>query len=246
MPIGLATGTPLGSWLGAAVGWRWAFAAMSILFAVAVVLAVAVVPNVPGQHATSHLPVRRLIMVPGVRRILGVIMFWMTAHNMLYTYLVPYLRSTHTGLGVDTALVVVGVSAIAGVAATAALIDRSLRRLVLVSTAAFVAAGAVLFAAHSSAPAVLAALALWGLAYGGAPTQLQTAMSHAVGANADVGNSLVGTSWNVAIFTGGVSGALVINTLGGVYLPLLMIALPALAMALVLTGGRVAFPRRQP
>lgn len=244
VPVGLATGTPIGSWLGGEVGWRWAFAAMSVLFAVAVVLAVAVVPDAPGQHATSHLPVRRLIMMPGIRRILAVIMFWMIAHNMLYTYLAPYLRSTHTGLGVDTALIVVGASAIAGVLVTGALIDRELRRLVVASTGAFIVAGTVLFAAPPSAAAVVGALALWGLAYGGTATQLQTAMSNAVGANADVGNSLVGTSWNVAIFTGGVTGAVVINTLGGQFLPVVMIVLPAVALALVVTGRRVAFPRR--
>ena len=242
MPIGLATGTPLGSWLGGETSWRWAFAAMSIVFAVAAVLALAIVPDAPGQHATSHLPVRQLIMMPGIRRILAVILIWMTAHNMLYTYIAPYLRSAHAGLGVDTALVVVGASAIAGVVATGALIDRALRRLVLASTATFVVAGTVLFAAHASAPAVVAALALWGLAYGGAPTQLQTAMSNAVGPNADVGNSLVGTSWNVAIFTGGVTGAMVINTIGGQFLPVVMVVLPAVTLALVLTGGRVAFP----
>jgi predicted MFS family arabinose efflux permease len=246
VPIGLATGTPLGSWLGGEAGWRWAFAAMSILFALTAALTLAVVPDAPGQHATSHLPVRRLIMMPGVRRILAVIMSWMIAHNILYTYLAPYMRSTHTGLGVGTALVVVGVSAIVGVFVTGALIDRALRRLALASTAAFVVAGTVLFAAHSSAPAVLAALALWGLAYGGSATQLQTAMSNAVGPNADVGNSLVGTSWNIAIFTGGVAGAVVINTLGGLFLAVAMVALPAVALALVLTGRGNAFPPRRP
>ena len=246
VPIGLATGTPVGAWLGGEVGWRWAFGAMSVLFAIAAVLVVAIVPDAPGQHSTSHLPVRQLIMMPGVRRILAVIIFWMTAHNLLYTYLAPYLRATHTGLGVGTGLVIVGASAIAGVVVTGVLIDRALRRLVVASTAAFVVAGTVLFAAHSSLPAIVAALALWGLAYGGAATEIQTAMSHAVGANADVGNSLVGTSWNVAIFTGGVAGAVVINTAGGRFLPLVMVALPAIALALVLTGRRAAFPAARP
>lgn len=114
VPIGLATGTPIGSWLGGEAGWRWAFGAMSVLFAIVSVLAVAVVRDAPGQRATSHLRVRQLIMLPGVRRILAVILFWMTAHNLLYTYLAPYLRSTHIGLGVDPGLVIVGASAIAG------------------------------------------------------------------------------------------------------------------------------------
>jgi predicted MFS family arabinose efflux permease len=186
--------------------------------------------------------VRRLIMMPGIRRILAVIMFWMLAHNILYIYLSPYLRSAGVGVGVETGLVVVGVSAIVGVFLTGALIDTALRRLVIASAGLFVVAGVVLFAVHAVTFAVIAALAVWGVAYGGAPTQLQTAMSNAAGPNADVANSLVGTSWNVAIFAGGVGGAVVLGAFTGLALPLVMIALPGIAVLLVLTGRRAAFP----
>jgi predicted MFS family arabinose efflux permease len=242
VPIGLATGTPFGSWIGSQVGWRWAFTVMSILFAVTILLALALMPDSPGQPATTHLPVRRLIMMPGIRRILAVIMFWMLAHNILYIYLSPYLRSAGVGVGVETGLVVVGVSAIVGVFLTGALIDTALRRLVIASAGLFVVAGVVLFAVHAVTFAVIAALAVWGVAYGGAPTQLQTAMSNAAGPNADVANSLVGTSWNVAIFAGGVGGAVVLGAFTGLALPLVMIALPGIAVLLVLTGRRAAFP----
>jgi predicted MFS family arabinose efflux permease len=37
IPAALAAGTPLGTWLGTAAGWRWAFAVMSVFAVVALV-----------------------------------------------------------------------------------------------------------------------------------------------------------------------------------------------------------------
>ena len=52
-PVALSVGTPLGAWLGSAVGWRWSFAAVSVLTVVVVLLVLAHVPDAPGQRAGS-------------------------------------------------------------------------------------------------------------------------------------------------------------------------------------------------
>src|SRR3954447_10018350 len=73
-PVGLAVGTPFGSWLGTSVGWRWSFGALSVLMALTFVLALILVPDAPGQRAESHLPVGRVLAIPGVALILVVIL----------------------------------------------------------------------------------------------------------------------------------------------------------------------------
>lgn len=242
VPAGLALGTPFGSWLGSILGWRYAFAALAILTLVTIALTAFVVPDAPGQPAASRLPVIRVFAIPGVAVILVVIFAWMLAHNTFYTYIATYLRFADVGLSTQMALMIVGGGAIAGVWITGALIDRALRLLVSVSIASFVLAGVAFALGHDHLPAVLFALALWGVAFGGAATQLQTATAIASGENADVANSLVGVAFNLAIFGGGVAGAVLITHFAGLGLPVLMIMLAAGALLVAVGARHSAFP----
>src|SRR5207253_1674720 len=107
---------------------------------------------------------------------LAVITTWMVGHNAVYTYLAPYLHDGGTSLPVGLGLVTFGVAAVVGLGMTAAFIDRALRTLTLASIALFVLAGAILSFGHNAAAAVLGAVIIWGVGYGGAATLLQTAI----------------------------------------------------------------------
>lgn len=244
VPTGLAVGTPFGSWLGTTLDWRWSFGTLSILTAVAVVLVVALVPDAPGQEAASQAPLTQVLRLPGVAAILAVIVAWMLAHNINYTYISSYLASGGLGLSVDVALVVFGVAAIGGIALTGAVIDRTLRPLVLGSITSFVVAGGLLVVGRGSTVVVLVAIVLWGLAFGGAAAQLQTAISIAAGDNADVANSMLGVAFNLAIFAAAVIGAVVIGTFDPVALPVLMVALALAALAMIHAARRSAIPMK--
>lgn len=245
VPAGLAFGTPLGSWIGSTLGWRYSFGTLAIVALVTVVLTMVFVPDAPGQRATSQMPVTKVFRLPGVALILAVICAWMLAHNTFYTYIAAYLRFADVGLSPQLALVTFGLAAIAGVWITALMIDRALRSLLLLSIASFVVAGVTFAVAHQSSAAVLAAIVLWGVAFGGAATQLQTAMADCSGENADVANSLVGVAFNLAIFGGGVLGAVLITYDDGPGLPLVMVVLPLVALCVALAGRRSAFPPRR-
>jgi predicted MFS family arabinose efflux permease len=241
-PVALSIGTPLGAWFGSMVGWRWSFAGVSVLTVVVVLLVLACVPNAPGQRSTTRLPLGRVLVLPGVAVILGVVFAWMLAHNLLYSYIAPYLDGTGMGLRPDVALFVFGVAALVGIWITGTLIDRSLRRLALVSTAAFILAGALLLAFPSSMPVTIVAIVLWGVAFGGSATQLQTAIGDAAGESVDVANAMLTTAFNLAIFGGGAGGALLVDGGGPAALPLAMIALSVVAFLAVILGRQQAFP----
>ena len=243
-PVALSIGTPLGAWLGATVGWRWSFAAVSAITIVVALLVLACVPNAPGQRSNSRLPLGRVLVIPGVAVILAVVFAWMLAQNLLYSYIAPYLAGSGVGIRPDLALFIFGVAALIGIWITGALIDRSLRRLTLISTAAFIVAGTVLLLLPTSAPATIAAIALWGIAFGGSATQLQTAMGNAAGESVDVANAMLTTAFNLAIFGGGAAGALLVDGSGPSALPLAMIALSAIALLTVALGRERAFPPR--
>ena len=241
-PIALAVGTPLGSWLGTTFDWRWSFGALSLLSIITIVLAVLLVPDAAGQRAATRMSLRAVVGISGVSVILVVVFAWMLAHNIVYTYIASYLRAAGVDLPIDLALVVFGVAALVGIWITGVVIDRALRGLVLTSIVLFIAAGGIFLLGHQSLVAVLLALALWGIAFGGAATQLQTAMGEASGANGDVANALLTVSFNLAIFAGGVTGAVLIDSHDGLVLPGVMIALALAALVVVLTARRSAFP----
>ena len=244
-PIALAFGTPLGSWLGTLFGWRWSFGAMSVLSIVAVILVLTFVPDAPGQAAASRLPLRQIFRVPGVSIILLVVFTWMLAHNIQYTYISTYLDSGGTDLSVEIALLAFGVAALAGIWMTGLIIDRNLLALVIASIILFIIAGGLFVVGAHVLPAVLVSIVLWGFAFGGAATQLQTAMGEAAGENADVANSVLTVAFNLAIFAAGVTGAVLIESVNATALPAVMIVLAAIALLAVILGGSMTF-RRSP
>ncbi|CVI25390.1 Major facilitator superfamily MFS_1 (fragment) [Agrobacterium tumefaciens str. B6] len=58
------------------------------------------------------------------------------------------------------------------------------------------------------------AVALWGVAFGGAATILQTAMARTAGEYNDIGQSLLVTAWNLAIAGGGILGGMMLSHWG--------------------------------
>ena len=123
---------------------------------------------------------------------------------------------------------VFGLSALAGIGLVGMLVDRHLRKLVLLSLAGF--ALATLALGQASSWFMYLSIALWGLTYGGAPTLLQTACADAAGEGGDVAQSMLVTVWNSAIALGGiVGGALLVGSgteaFGGVVLALIAVAL---------------------
>jgi predicted MFS family arabinose efflux permease len=122
-PVGLPVGTPIGSWLGTSFHWRWSFGALAILTIITVILAWIFVPGAPGQRgsgAESRVSMIRVLHMPGVSVILAVIVAWMLAHNIVYTYISAYLRDSNVQLPIDVALVTFGAAALVGIGITGA------------------------------------------------------------------------------------------------------------------------------
>ena len=241
-PVGFALGTPLGSWLGSAFDWRWAFAGLTVVAVVAGLLIALVAPDADGQPGTARLPLMRVLRIPGITVILAVIFTWMIAHNTIYTYIAPYLRATGSNLTVEVQLFIFGVASIVGIVLTGALLDRHPRALLHGSVLLFIAAAVILWAGHASTPAIIAATVLWGLTFGGASAQLQAALTTTGGADSDVANAFLPVAFNLAIFAAGILGAALLTPFDGLVLPVVMIVFGLAALLLTVYGRRSAFP----
>ncbi|NWC71173.1 MFS transporter [Pseudomonas sp. P7758] len=232
-PIALSLGVPLGTWLGGLVGWRTTFGIMSALTLVLIVWVLVKVPDYPGQSAHQRMPLRKVLTTPGVRPVLAVVISWMLAHNILYTYIAPFVAPAGLVDRVDLVLLVFGIAALLGIWVTARLVDVALRKTVLVSLAGF-AATCLAFGFLAQVPGVIyLGVAVWGLSFGGAATLLQTALADAAGDGADVALSLNVVAWNSAIAGSGVVGGVLLDTWGVASFPWAMLVLLAVGFAIV-------------
>lgn len=240
-PVALTLGVPLGTWLGSLFDWRGVFWIMSGVALLLMLWIRALVPDFPGQSATERLPIRKIFAMPGIASVLAVVLLWILAHNILYTYIAPFLERSGLGERVDLALLVFGASAIVGIWLTGILVDRKLRPVTLLSLAGFALAALVLGVAGSSVPLVFLGIVVWGVTFGGAPTLLQTANADAAGDAADVAQSMFVTVFNLAVAGGGVFGGLLLESAGAGSIPWVLLGLTLLATAVVALSHRHGF-----
>lgn len=230
VPLALALGIPAGTFLGGVVGWRVAFGIMSLFTVILIGWVLATVPDFPGQAAGQRRSLIRVFMMPGIRSILFVTVAFVLAHMSLYTYIAPFVARAGLADQVDLVLLTFGITSIGGTWITGLVIDRWLRQLVLASVMFFGLAMLALGLWGDAAILVFAAIALWGLAFGGVPTLFQTACAKAAGEAADVAQSMMVTVWNMATAAGGLVGGLLLESQGAASFPwaALVLLLPVL------------------
>ncbi|WP_119697571.1 MFS transporter [Microbacterium halotolerans] len=241
-PIALSIGVPAGTFLAGLVGWRFAFGVMTLLTLVLVGWVLAAVPDFPGQRKEARLPLRRALAVPGVVAVLFVTLAFVLAHNVLYTFIAPFLEPLGLSGQVDVLLLVFGVLSLASIWITGALIDRHLRTLVIASCGLFAVSMLVLGLFAATPWLVFVSIGAWGLSFGGAATLLQTASAETAGAAGDVAQSLVVTCWNVGMAGGGIVGGLLLAGAGAASLSWGALVLAATALVVTAAARRHAFP----
>ncbi|MFD4815017.1 MFS transporter, partial [Streptomyces sp. NPDC058418] len=242
--VALSLGIPAGTALAALLGWRAAFATVAVLAVVLVAWVRWQVPDFPGEPAADRVPLRRIASLPGIPSVLAITLLLLLGHQAVYTYMAPF--SARSGFGrTGLVLLVFGVATVAGIWIVGALIDRRPRPALLGALALIAAAMLALGLFGDSPVVLLTAVAAWGVAFGGAPTLLQTALVHISGpADADVATSMQTTVNNGGIAAGSLAGGVVLESSGAGAGALPWTALPLIAAALVTVAAarRHAFP----
>ncbi|CAL9509318.1 Purine efflux pump PbuE [Actinosynnema sp. ALI-1.44] len=202
-PLGFAVGVPAGTALGELVGWRWTFALMGLVAVPLFAWVSAVVPPVAAEPVRVSVPAA--LRVPGMVRVVMTVSAFSLAHNTLYTYLGPVLARSGRESSLSAALLVFGLAAVVGILVVGRALDRCPRGVLVVCPAAIVVA--VLLPVDW----LWGSMALWGLAFGGAPTAFQAVTAVVAGRSADSAQSLTIAAWNAAVAGGALLGGLVLD-----------------------------------
>lgn len=234
-PLALSLGVPAGTLLGTLVGWRTSFAIMTGLTLLLLVWARWQLPDFAGEPPSKRLGLNRVLALPGIRPVLWVTFTYVLAHNILYTYIAPLLVPAGIGSEIDQVLLVFGLMALVSIWLVGMWIDQHLRLLTLISCAMFAAAALLLGLCISSTICIYISVAAWGLAFGGLPALLQTALAKSAGNSADAAQSMLVTVWNLGIAGGGLAGGLMLQHWGVEAFAWAVLALIALALG-AMTG----------
>jgi len=245
-PIALCMGVPLGTWLGSIFGWRGVFGIISLLALFLLIWIRLIIPNISGQISENRQPIKEIFLHPGIRSVLAIIFLWILAHNILYTFITPYLSLVGLGNRVDLVLLLFGVSSIIGIWITCVWVDKALRLLTLLSLVGFAVAAILigLGGASNDAWLVLSGITLWGMAFGGAPTLLQTAIADTAGEGADVAQSMLVTIFNFAVAGGGLLGGILLQKIGPLSLTIVMCMLSIISVYVILQSKTHGFRNR--
>lgn len=243
-PLALAFGVPVGTFLGSLVGWRFVFGIMSLLAVFLILWIIWKIPGYPGQTSEKRMTLLEVFSTPGVRPILFVVLAWILSHNILYTYIAPYLSEAGLAQRVDLVLLVFGIASLVGIWVVGIFIERRLRTLVLMSLAGFGLASLALGIGISHPIIIYIAVTLWGLTFGGAATLTQTAIADNAKKGADIAQSMLVTVWNLAIGGGSAIGAILIESFDVGSFPGVMFIFIILGFLIAFRANVYGFPQK--
>ncbi|MEV2274522.1 MFS transporter [Nocardiopsis sp. NPDC049922] len=236
-------GVPVGTLVGDLAGWRAAFLTVAALGGLALVLLLVLLPPVPARAVPrlSDLP-SLLVGHGGVRTGVLLALLLVTGQFTAYTFVRPLLTDV---AGIDATLtggllLVYGVAGIVGNFVAGS--GRDVRRTLFVATVGLTAALGVFGLAGGVPIAAVAALVVWGLAYGGVSVGLQTWMLRHASEVPEAATALLVCAFNLSIALGALVGGLVADALAVAAIPWVAGALIVLA-GVVLAGFRASSRR---
>ena len=236
-------GVPAGTAWGVALGWRSSFlvcAGASVLLAL---LALRLLPPLPGRSAANPVRMLDVIRLPGLAIIVTVTALTMLGNFSFFTYVAPFLL--HAGLteaAVGPVLLGCGVVGVLGLAMGGAFVDRRPLAGMLAGSISLTLAFVVLVVAGTSAIPVIIACVCTGLALGSLPILLQTVTLRAAQGAADQASALNASAFNVGIGGGALLGGATLDYWGPGALPIVAGVLAGLGLLVLLIGRRVAAP----
>jgi MFS transporter, DHA1 family, inner membrane transport protein len=244
-------GVPVGTAIGHALGWRLAFAFMAGLILILCVAVIRFLPAVDHRVRLTTgeipLPMRKDRSISAVAVLSIVIVLLMIAQNIFYTYIAPWLISVggFGSGGVPGLLLLYGGAGAVGLVLAGIVADRYPRGGLVVGFVIVALSILALWLFSARQPVVIAAIIVWGAAFGGGPAIIQTRMLHVASARLrDTAVALQTTAFNVGIGGGALVGGLLLDQYGLRSLPLADLLITVVGIAFIVTSDAWLSRRR--
>jgi predicted MFS family arabinose efflux permease len=207
---------PLGSFLGAIIGWRGAFFCIVPVAALALAWLLLSLPSMPTQvKRGSGNPFKLMARATVVLGMVAVSTFFM-GQFMLFTYLRPFLE-TVTQVGVSLLslmLLAIGLAGLLGTFLIGAFLKKGLYRTLIIIPLLMAAIALALVEFGSSASVTAVLLGLWGLVATAAPVGWWTWLARTLPDDAEAGGGLMVAIVQLAIASGATVGGVLFDLSG--------------------------------
>lgn len=207
---------PLGSVVGAVVGWRGAFFCLVPVALIALVWKIASLPPMPALSTQNKRSVLGLLKsTPVMLGVVAVSVFFM-GQFALFTYLRPFLEKvTHTdAMTTSLMLLAIGVAGFVGTVLIGSLVNDNLYRTLITIPLVMAAIATALIAFGSSTLLTALLLACWGLLGTSAPVGWWSWLARTLPDDAEAGGGLMVTVVQLAIASGAALGGILFDSVG--------------------------------
>jgi len=233
---------PLGSYLGASIGWRGAFLCLIPVALMAFVWKLASLPPIPAQGVAAGGNVFALLKRPPIALGMAAAGLFFMGQFTLFTYLRPFLetvtRVDNTALSL--LLLVIGVAGLLGTMLIGTFLKEGMYR-TLIAIPLLMAALALALLRFGDSVAVTAVLVgIWGLVATAAPVGWWTWLARSLPKDAERGGGLMVAVVQLAIAGGATMGGILFDALG------YEATFGTSAMVLVLASALAALAARAP
>jgi len=207
---------PLGSFLGAFIGWRGAFLCVIPVAVIASLWLWVSLPAMKSQSGSGTGNVFRLMKSTPVALGMAAVSVFFMGQFMLFTYLRPFLETvTHVSISMlSLMLLVLGLAGLAGTFLIEAFLKNGLHRTLIVIPILMAAIALALVSFGSSATTTTVLLGLWGLVATAAPVGWWTWLARTLPEDAEAGGGLMVAIIQLAIASGATVGGLVFDSNG--------------------------------
>lgn len=217
--LGAATivAAPVGSWLGAVIGWRGVFLLAAALGLLALIVQLLTLPRMAPKNRANLRTLVEVARRPHMRSGLIAVLLIFGGNYALFTYIRPFLQEV-TGVaitGVTAILLAFGVVNYIGSHLGGVMLKRHAKLTMVLTPLLMGAIGIALASAHGTPATTLALVAIWGLVFGTVPVAWTTWITRVVPDEAESGGGLLVAAIQVAIAVGAGAGGVLVNV-GGV------------------------------
>jgi predicted MFS family arabinose efflux permease len=207
---------PLGSFLGAIVGWRWAFFSVIPVAAIVFVWKWISMPSMKSESGAGSSDAFKLLKRPSIALGMAASALFFMGQFALFTYLRPFLEDV-TGVGATTLslmLLLIGAAGFVGTTLIGRFLKQSLyRTLAIIPALMAVIAAALVFLGGSVGMTTLL-LGVWGLVGTAAPVGWWTWLSRTLPQDAEAGGGLLVAIIQLAIMVGATLGGVLFDMSG--------------------------------
>jgi len=237
---------PLGSFLGALIGWRGAFLCVIPVAVVASIWLLLSLPAMKSQSGSGTGNVFRLMKSTPIALGMAAVSVFFMGQFMLFTYLRPFLETvTHVSVSMlSLMLLVLGLAGLAGTFLIEAFLKNGLHRTLIFIPILMAVIALALVSFGSSVATTTVLLGLWGLVATAAPVGWWTWLARTMPEDAEAGGGLMVAIIQLAIASGAIVGGLVFDSNG--YRATFELSATMLGVAAVLAYLAARATSRQP